>query len=390
MRNTVKKAAKFSATGMMLTAVVMLSGCSLYSSLFAGKKESNPPTPLTDFKSTETLKTVWSRSVGKSDSFVFSPAFAAGSIYAAAANGNVVRLDVATGAEVWRINAGMSLTAGVGSDGNTTVVVGEKGVVLAFDSNGKERWRAQGPSVVLSAPAVGQELVVVRSMDNHITAYDASTGERRWSAVRAAPALTLRTAPGIAMAAQTAFVALPGGKLSALALNNGGARWEIPVGDPRGTTELERISDVSGMPALIGRDICAVAYQGRIGCFDVANGALRWIKDFSSDVGLGIDERFVFAADEKGAVVEFARDTGAALWRNNKLAYRQLSAPVSFRNTVAVGDYQGYVHFLSREDGAFAARTATDGSAIVANPVAADNIVVFQTQAGTVVALAVQ
>jgi outer membrane protein assembly factor BamB len=52
-----------------------------------------------------------------------------------------------------------------------------------------------------------------------------------------------------------------------------------------------------------------------------------------------------------------------------------------------VGDYQGYMHFLSREDGAILARTASDGSQVIGTPVVTGNTVIFQTQAGTVAAL---
>ena len=369
-----------------LAAVALLSGCSLFSS----KKELNPPAPLVEFKQTLRTQTLWTASVGKAGNFQFSPVFAGGGIFAASADGNVVRLNPSNGQNVWRVNAGSSLTAGVGSDGNTVAVVGEKGVVQAFDGNGKSLWKAQAPSEVLSAPVVGSGLVVVRSIDNRITAFDAENGTRRWTVLRPLPTLTLRTAPGIVLDSQTAYVALPGGRLSALALNNGGPRWEVAVGDPRGTTELERIADVSGVPALGVRDVCAVAYQGRIGCFDVTNGNVRWGKDFSSDSGLTLDSNNVYSADDKGGVTEFARDTGASLWRNGKLAYRRLSAPIAVGKAVAVGDYQGYIHFLSRDDGSFVARISTDGSPIQVTPIVAGQAVVFQTQAGTVVALAAE
>ena len=228
---------------------------------------------------------------------------------------------------------------------------------------------------------------MVRSLDNHIVAYDANSGARRWAVQRAMPPLTLRTAPGIVISGETAFVALPGGRLSALALGNGGPRWEVAVGDPRGTTELERIADTSGKPALLEQDVCAVAYQGRIGCFSASSGAARWLKEFSSYVGATIDQRFVFAADERGAVTAFSRQSGASAWRNDKLAFRRLSTPVSFGRAVAVGDYQGYVHFLSREDGSLIGRVGSDGSPVLAEPVVAGRNLIFQTQAGTVVAL---
>lgn len=381
-KRTASLAIKLSA----LAAVALLSGCSLFSS----KKEINPPAALVEFKQTLRTQTVWTASVGKAGVFQFSPVFAGGSVFAAGADGAVVRLNASNGQTVWRVNAGSSLTAGVGSDGNVVAVVGEKGVVQAFDGNGKSLWKAQAPSEVLSAPVVGSGLVLVRSIDNRVTAFDAENGTRRWTVLRPLPTLTLRTAPGIALDSQTAYVALPGGRLSALALNNGGPRWEVAVGDPKGTTELERIADVSGVPGVGVRDVCAVAYQGRIGCFDTANGNVRWVKDFSSESGLTLDDRFVFSADDKGGVTEFTRDTGAALWRNGKLAYRRLSPPIAVGKAVAVGDYQGYIHFLSRDDGSFVARTSTDGSPIQVTPIAAGQAVVFQTQAGTVVALAAE
>jgi outer membrane protein assembly factor BamB len=368
--------------------MVVLAGCSSLNP-FASKPESrNPPAALVDFKPALVLRTAWTSSVGSAGTSVFSPALANDSLFAAAADGSITRIDAASGRQIWRINAGMPLTAGVGSDGFTVAVAGEEGVLLAFDGEGKLRWKAQASSEILSAPAVGQGLVVVRSMDNRIAAFDAESGVRRWVVQRSVPALTLRSAPGITIDGSTAFVALPGGRLLALALTNGGPRWEVAVGDPRGTTELERIADISGAPAVIGNDVCAVAYQGRVACFDAASGMPRWAKQLSSDVGLGVDERFVFAADERGAVTAFARDSGAAVWRNTKLANRRLSTPVSFGRAVAVGDGQGYIHFLSREDGSFLARVATDGSPIIAAaPLVAGGNAIFQTQAGTMVAL---
>jgi outer membrane protein assembly factor BamB len=379
------------ATFAIAGALIALGGCSSLSSInpFASKAK-NPPAPLVDFKQTLNVRTAWTVSVGNSGEFVFSPALAGDSLYAAGADGTIVRLNPANGQQVWRINADMHLTAGVGSDGNTVAVAGEKGVVLAFDANGKLRWKTQAPTEVLSAPAVGQGLVLVRTIDNRITAYDADSGNRRWFVQRTAPPLTLRNAPGIAIAGPVAYAAMPGGKLMTIVLSNGSVAWEAAVSDPRGATELERVADTSGVPAIIGRDVCAASYQGKVACFDAVNGAPRWAKELSSDVGVSVDERFVFAADEHGVVAAFTRDSGASVWRNKQLANRRLSAPVSFGRAVAVGDGQGYIHFLSREDGAMLARVSTDGSAIVAAPIVTGSNVVFQTKSGQVVALATE
>ncbi len=383
---------RFATKFACMAGLIVVTGCSSLSSLnpFASKSNRNPPAPLVEFTTSMAVRTAWTGSVGDGDVFSFSPAYAGGALYAAAADGSIVRIDPESGQQVWRINAEMRLTAGVGTDGNVIAVVGENGVVLAFDNNGKLRWKAQASSEVLSTPAIGQGIVVVRSVDNRIAAYDATTGVRRWVVQRTSPPLTLRNAPGITIAGSLVYVALPGGRLLALTLNNGAPAWEAAVGEPRGATELERIADTSGTPVVSRREVCAASYQGRVACFDALNGTPIWAKEWSTDVGVALDERFLFAVDERGVVSGFARENGAGVWRNDKLANRRLSTPVSFERAVVVGDGQGYLHLLSREDGAFLARVATDGSAIVGIPVVIGSKVIFQTQAGAVVALAAE
>lgn len=372
-------------------ALLGLGGCSTLDSLNPfSKGPKNPPAALVDFKQTLNARTAWTVSVGNAGEFAFTPAFAADRLFAAAENGTVVRINPASGQEVWRIKAPTSLTAGVGSDGSTVAVAGEKGVIYAFDADGKQLWKAQASSEVLSSPAVGGGVVVVRSVDNRITAFDGQTGARRWTVQRTAPTLTLRNAPGIATVGPLAIVALPGGKLLGLALATGAQAWEVTVADPRGATELERVADTSGMPAVLGRDVCAASYQGKVSCFDLSNGQPRWAKDLSSAVGVALDERYVFGADEHGVVNAFARESGASMWRNDKLKNRKLSAPVSIGRAVAVGDYQGYLHFLSREDGSFLARVSTDGSQVIGTPVVAAGKAVFQTRSGQIVAIAAE
>ena len=367
----------------------LMAGCSSLNP-FASKPKGNQPAPLVDLKGSMAVRTAWKLEVGKSQSYMFTPALAGNTIVAAGGDGTLVRAEAATGREIWRTKAGMDLTAGVGTDGDVIVLGGTKGVLLAFDMNGKKLWEAQLSSEILSSPVVGQGIVVARSIDNRIVGYDAKTGQKKWTVQRTAPALTLRLAPGMVIHDKDVLIAQPGGKLMSLILATGAPRWEIEVGVARGATELERVTDMGGTPVIIDNDVCAVSYQGRVGCFDLATGSPRWTRDLSSEVGVAADQRFVFAADDKGAVYAYNRDSGTSAWKNDKLAYRRLSTPVSYGRAVAVGDYEGYVHFLSREDGAFLARAATDGSAIASTPLVAGSNLIFQTQNGTLAAIAVE
>lgn len=367
--------------------LLLITGCSSLNP-FSRKAPRNEPAPLAKFSPSLATRTVWTANLGKSGDVVLAPVFAEGRIFAASAEGDIAALEASTGKFIWRSKAEARLTAGVGTDGKTLVVAGTDGLILAFDAQtGERRWKAQASTEVLSPPALGNGIVVVRSMDNRISAYDLDTGTRRWFVQRNAPALALRASPGIVVSDGVAYVALPAGRLLALSALNGTARWEASVAEPRGATELERVADVSGMPILMGRDICATSYQGRVACADAANGALRWARELSADVGPGMDQRYLFAADERGNLHAFARDNGSNLWRNTSLSWRGLSAPVSFGRAVVVGDRQGYLHFFSREEGAPIARMSTDGSAIRATPIVAGDRLVLQTQNGTLMAV---
>ncbi|MDC8755971.1 outer membrane protein assembly factor BamB [Janthinobacterium fluminis] len=372
-----------------LGLLALVAGCSSLNP-FASKETKNLPAKLVEVKSSVAVRSAWKYSAGKAGVYAFTPALVNNSLFVAANDGSIARLDAASGRELWRVKAGTELTAGVGSDGNVVVVGGVKGTVLAFDANGKQLWKQQASSEVLSAPAVGQDVVVVRSVDNRIVGFDAKTGEKKWTVQRSTPALTLRNAPGMVVGGANVYVAQPGGKLLALTLAAGLPRWEAVVGDPRGATELERVTDIGGTPVLFDKDICAVSYQGRVSCFDAATGVARWSKEQSSDVGVGVDQRFVFTADEKGSVAAFSREGGQSAWKTDALAYRRLSTPISYGRAVAVGDFEGYIHFLSREDGALIGRVSTDGSPVTSVPVLAGTNLIFQTQSGTVTALAVE
>ncbi len=370
-----------------LAALALLTGCSALNP-FAGKPK-NAPAPLANFTPSMAVRVVWSVNVGKGGNQGFRPAISEGRLFAANESGELMSIDPSNGRIVWKINAGTRLVSGVAADAGTVVVAGAEGAVQAFDAaNGQRRWKFDASTEVLSAPAIGNGTVVLRSLDNRIVALDAGTGSRRWYLQRATPALSLHSAPGIVIADGLAFVGLPAGRLIALSALSGAPRWEVAIAEPRGATELERVSDVSGMPALMGRDICATSYQGRIACVDAGNGTLRWARELSAAAGPGVDQRYVFAADEKSNLQAFSRETGSNLWRNTSLAWRGLSAPVSFGRAVVVGDRQGYLHFLSREEGAMLARLPTDGSAISAAPLIAGSNLIVQTQDGKLMAVA--
>ena len=350
------------------------------------------PAELVAIKPAAAAKILWQGNVGTAGKYVFTPAVDTSAIYAAGAAGQITRFDTRSGKPLARLDTKHQLSGGVGSDGRVILAGTARGEVLAFDSNGKQLWKVQLTSEVLSAPQVDQGVVVVRSGDGRIFGLDLTNGARKWVYQRALPALTVRSYVGVALyrSQGAVFAGFPSGRLVALALANGNVGWEAAVALPKGSTELERVTDISGLPVFDSRQVCAVAYQGRVACFDLLKGSSLWARDISSVSGLAIDSRNVYVSDDKSAIVAFDKSTGASIWKQDKLYGRNISGPVAMGRFVAVGDYQGYVHFLASDDGSFVARVATDGSAVIASPVAINDGILVQTRNGGVFAISIQ
>ncbi|RDJ98979.1 outer membrane protein assembly factor BamB [Paraburkholderia lacunae] len=357
--------------------VLTMAACS------STKDERRVPTPLTEFKPLLDVQQTWKTSVGKAGRYLFSPVAVGNAVYAAGANGSVAKIDAQTGKDIWRVKLHDDLSAGVGSDGTLTAVGGLKGDVYVLGADGKQLWTAKAPGEIISPPLVGNGLVVVRTVDGQIVAFNAQTGEQKWNYRNRAVPLNLRVSSGMTFAGDAAVLAgFPGGAFAAINLQTGDNYWQTPVSYPKGVTEVERINDVTGPPTLVGSQTCAVTFQGQIGCFDANSGRAVWEKAFSSTSGLAQDDRAVVAGDDWSVVSAFDVNTGAPLWKNDKLKNREVGVPYLLGHAAVLGDYQGYVHFLSRDDGTLVARVKTDGSAITAAPVLAGETLVVQTHDG--------
>lgn len=362
--------------------LLALSGCSLFSS----SDTRYDPAPLTEYAPGMSVRTVWTQSVGSGSGLGFAPTVLGEAAYAAAPDGSVAKVDLASGRLLWKASADTKLSAGVGSDGTTTAVASPGGTVIAFDDAGKVKWRAQATSDVAVPPVVGYGVVVVRSGDYRIQAFDANSGERLWSLQRPGPALALRSVSQMIMAEGMVITGLPGGKLLAINAASGNVQWEGTVATPKGASDLERLTDVVGQPRIAGPLLCAVAYQGRIVCFDVTQGGRPvWAKDFSSSTGMSIDQRFAFASDQYSVVHAFDLGNGANAWKQSALKNRGLTSAAFLGQAMAVGDMDGYVHFLSRSDGHLLARLSVGGGAVVSPPQTTPQGVLVQTGNGNLV-----
>ena len=381
MGRAVTQAVMRVSTATLCVAALAVQGCA-----WLGIGDKKLPA-LSELK-TNNASVAWAANVGKSGGFMFTPAFADRAVYAAGRDGSIYALSEEGGRVVTRMDAKSYLTGGVGAADGIIGVAG-KGEILAMDTSGRSLWKAQIAGEVLAPPVLALGNMIVRTSDGRIIALNRIDGKRKWVYPRAAPALTLRTNASVLINRGVIYAGYPGGKLVALELDTGKPIWEATISLPRGSNELERIADVSGLPFLDDTRICAAVYQGRTGCLETLNGNVLWSREISSADGVAIDTRHLYVADTEGVVFALDKTNGATVWKQEKLKGRDPSTPITLKDRIVIGDRQGFVHVLSLENGDLTGRIATDGSRVVSLSANNDRAIV-QTEKGGVFAIAVK
>lgn len=360
-----------------LILLVGLGGCSL----FGEKDTSEPPAEITDINQKVRLEQVWEQRAGSGsdDQFIrLMPAFLGDQLFVADRKGHVLALAVENGKTQWAVDTDARVSGAVGA-GDGLVVFGTRDaeVVALNIRDGSEQWRSRVPSEVLSVPRIERGVVAVQTVDGTLTGLDAENGERRWVYDRTVPALTLRGTGTPAAAGGVVIAGFASGKLAALTAEQGRVAWEVVVAEPRGRSELERMVDLDADPVIFGNSVYAVTFQGQLAAVDIPGGQIEWSRDMSSFAGLGVDFSHVYVTDESSDLWALNRRNGASLWKQDALHLRGLTAPVSFDEYVAVGDFEGYVHLLSRFDGELVGRVRADGKGIAALHVVGDRLFVL-------------
>ena len=372
----------------LLALAVLVVGCS------SNSKKELPPAELADFTAEVELKSEWSRSVGDGQGEgynLLTPAVDGEHIYAADVEGIVMAMNRFSGDVLWKQDLEKNISGAVGVGSGLVVVGTLKGEVIALDqSTGEQKWRAVVTSEVLSAPAVNSDVVVVQTQDDRLIAFDAATGNQRWIYESTPAVLTLRGTGGPVLTERLAMAGLSSGKVVAIDTQRGFPVWEQRVAMPQGRSELDRIVDIDGDLLLVDDTLYVVSYQGRVAGLDINNGRVIWQREASSYAGLDQGLGSVYVSLANGTVEGVDERSASALWSNDALARRQLSAPAVFSSYVAVGDFEGYLHLLSQTDGRFVGRERIDSDGLRVKPLVVGDWLYAFGNSGELVALTIR
>ena len=362
------------ALGLGLAVALALSACG----------SSKPkPASLESLSNPVRLVPAWTVRVGEVAPTV-ALSIAGDAVAVASASGDIVSLDLQTGRERWRGQAKADLSAAVGSDGRFAAVVGANNDLMVFDQ-GKLVWRDRQPGRVLTAPVVAGERVFVQAVDRSVRAYDALDGRYLWLYQRpGSEPLALATRSVIEPFRDTLLVG-QGNRLVGLDPVKGTPRFDVSIGTPRGTNEVERLADLVGPMARMDDEACVRSFQFAVACLELNRGSVRWSRPQAGTQAVAANVQFVVGADGTDRLSAWKVDNGDNVWRIDRFINRGLSAPAIWGERIAVGDAQGYLHILSLADGRTVTRTELD-SRLAAAPQVVRGTLLLLTRKGTVYA----
>jgi outer membrane protein assembly factor BamB len=354
-------------------------------------KEVDPPAELVDIKPTRDVKQLWSAGLsGDSERLrlALRPTVVEGVVYAASHDGEIAAFAAQTGKRAWTAKTKLPLSAGPEVGAGIVVMGSSEGDLIALDAtSGAEKWRVSIKSEILARPLVVNDSVIVRTVDGHIEAVAVADGSKRWSVDEQVPRLTLRGTSPPVLAGEKIIAGFDNGRVLAIDVRNGDVLWDTIVNAPSGRTELERLADIDSPPRVSGDDIFVVGFQGRVAMLALDSGQIWWARDASSYRGFAMDDTTLYLTNSDSVVIAMRKSDGSVQWEQNSLRRRGLTAPAIDGETLVVGDFEGYLHWLDKSTGAVVARRKTDGERISNSAITDDGRAFIQTDSGKLLAL---
>lgn len=368
----------------------LLSGCAFINGL--GSDNTPKPSPLVTFKPQFNVNTLWADSAGSGigvNYLKLGPAANANAVFVADPKGKVTAFAAPNGQQLWRTNIHAHITSGPSiGEGLVVVATADAQVFALNQTTGAIVWHVAVPNQVLAAPQIGQGKVIINTISGKLCALASNNGQQLWVYDHGAPVMILRGSSVPQIVGDKVIAGFADGKLAAFSLDQGTLLWQQTIAVPQGASQVQQMVDIVADPVVANGVIYVATYQGNIAALTLQSGQILWQQHISSYTGLVLGQQQVFITDAQGVVWAFARSNGVVNWRQTQLMNRVLSPPALMNNAIVVADGEGYVHWLSPQDGHFLARVlAVKKQSIFAAPQVVGNVVYVAAKNSDIIAL---
>jgi outer membrane protein assembly factor BamB len=351
-------------------------------------KDPDRPVKLVAFPEGLKIAKIWSEKVGGTKvplRLGLALDIEGDTVYAAGEQGEIAAFNLHNGHREWQTRTKLPLGGAVAFGDGKLVVGSTDGDVVTLDAqSGKQLWSTNVAAEILAAPAVSPRMVLVRGVDGKLHGLAMADGHELWVQQQAVPKLSLRGTASPTISGEVAVTGFDNGRVVASSLTDGASVWETQLQLPTGKTDIDRLVDISSRAQVIGNDIYVVGFQGKVAMMALDSGQIWWSHDTSSYRGVAVDDKNVYVSTADGEVLALQRHTGVEVWRQKALAHRGLSGPAVAGDAIVVADFQGYVHWLAKSNGAVIGRIRAGKVRYSNPPVYADGVLAVLNDRGVV------
>lgn len=352
---------KYKIACALTVLTLALAGCASK----GAKVEEAKPNPLPKLVQAKTLVPVFSTNVAsasKADPLRLRLDVDNGVIFAISPNGEV---EAYRGKQrLWQKKVSkQGLSSGIEAADGLVIVGSGKGQLYALDqASGEEKWTAQLSGAILAPSLIHAGRVISIANDGTVYAHEAATGKQAWTYSLPNVQFSLRgQAAPVALDARNVLIASSNAYIYALDAISGAPKMQRRVAVSEGRSDIQRLIDIDGDPAVAGQFVVTTSYQGQVTVLDLVSQQVVWSEDASSIQRPEVKGNGVFVAQTDGKITAYEITTGNKLWENDQLLNRQLSNPVMLDGDLVVGDLDGVLHLLNPATGEITGRAKTSG-----------------------------
>lgn len=272
------------------------------------------------------LSPVWSARVGSGDSrknrITAAPVVVGGRIFTLDAEEHVTATGT-NGAVAWQVDltpagehAGDAAGGGLAfADGRLFVTSGF-GELLALDpATGAVVWRQRFESPVAGAPAAAGGKVFAVARDGSAWAVDAANGKVAWQIPGTSARAGIADGSAPAVSGSTVVFPFATGQLLAVDIADGTPKWQGYVAGKRVGRAYASYSDLTGDPVIAGGTLVAGSAAGRLGAIEMETGKALWSAPDGATGATVVAGGSVFFVNDEDQLVRLDAASGAEVWR---------------------------------------------------------------------------
>lgn len=351
---------------------------------------------------------LWSARIGQGNERKFrltaEPVSDGSRLYTMDSHAQVVATSTA-GATLWSADltgpgerAGSSASGGLAlGDGKLFATTGAGELIALDPASGAVLWRQKFPSSVQGAPTVSGGLVFVATAASQGYAVRTDNGRIAWQLAGVATQHGVSAVAAPAIAGNNVLFPLANGSLLGADIGDGSVKWVARAPGDRPGAALSVLQDFTGEPVVSGNTVYVATAAGKAMAVSL-DGQVRWTADEGAQGMMAVAGGSLFFVTDEGKFVRLSAADGSRIWSIDLPRYVKFDKPRKLKSIypafgpvlaggklwLAVGD--GILRGFDPANGALVSQVALPAGAAT-RPIAMGGALYVVTEKGQLVAL---